>query len=242
MSENEDNFKKFQDSMQHLHGKLHVLDTPIPVEEQIVYFTYSQKVKSGKDEEQALGEINFLFDATVEHELKKQLLATLASSTKVEAFRAIEKYNLAPDSDLKNFALLALEESKMSLERSLSDEEQIFISTGLGGKGEKLRFFIVFFSVSPDGFTEFQFKTAKSEIEFLFTKNDCVVESFVENKDYLALSAIFPYKLDIKELINKAIDEVNQYGNFMRNNLLLTNVKIFSEEEIRKFIEENKQK
>jgi len=232
MPEKEDPYKKFQESMLKLHGKIHVLNTAIPIEEQTLYFKLSQKVKEDLNEEMVLSQKDLLFDALYEPEFKKRLLLSLATLDNIEAYRAIEKYSEQPDEYLLNWAVIALEESKMNIERTLSDVEQIFISTGLGGRDEKLRFFIVFFPASKGGFTEFQLKTAKNELEFIFEKNKCELEEFTEYSDYFTITALFPFKLNMKDILNGYLNEVNQYGNFIRMNLLITNIKIFNNEEI----------
>ncbi len=48
--------------------------------------------------------------------------------------------------------MLAFQENKMLLESSLLDENQILISTGLGGKGMKLRYFTVMQTFDRKGF------------------------------------------------------------------------------------------
>lgn len=236
MPKREDPYKKFQESMQKLHGKLHVLNTAIPIDEQTLYFKLSQRVKEDLNEDMVLEQKDMLFSPDYEPEFKKRLLLSLAALDKIEAYKTIEKYNSQPDEYLSNWATIALEESKMNIERSLSDEEQIFISTGLGGKDEKLRFFIVFFSIADDGFTEFQLKTAKKELEFMLEKNLCELEDFTEHPDFFSIKVLIPYKANMRDILNNYLKEVNQYGNFIRMNLLITNIKVFSEEEIRSYI------
>ncbi len=241
MAESEDPYKKFQNSMQHIHAKLHVLDTPIPIEVQGQYFQLSQKVRDGLNKEMVLDQMNSLFDSEYEPEFKKRLLLSLAALDDVDAYRAIEKYNEAPDDYLSDFAKIALEESKMNLERSLSDEEQVFISTGLGGREDKLRFFIVLFSKKEEqDFTDFQIERTRAEVEFAFGHNDCELEEFVPHGNYITLKALFPYKMDMKGMLNGILSEVNQYGDFVQYNLLITNIKEFNPEEIDRFRTDSK--
>lgn len=240
MAEQEDPYKKFQDSMQQLHGKLHVLNTPIPVEEQTMYFRLSQKVRVDMNVEMVLSKKDALFDPEYEPEFKKRLLLSLASLDNVEAYRTIEKYNEAPDDYLKNFAVIALEECKMNLEKSLSDEEQVFISTGLGGKEDKLRFFIVFFAHQDTELSDFQMNRSKKELEYAFEKNKCELEEFNAHKDYFTIKALFPISLNMKDVLNGALQEINQYGNFLKQNLLITNIKEFNEQEIMRYKQDSR--
>ncbi len=240
MAEFEDPYKKFQNSMQHIHAKLHVLDTPIPIEVQSQYFQLSQKVRDGLNKDIVLNQKESLFDPEYEHEFKKRLLLSLAALDDVDAYRTIERYNEAPDDYLSDFAKIALEECKMNLERSLSDEEQIFVSTGLGGREDKLRFFIVFFSKEEHAFTDFQVERTRKEVEFAFGNNNCELEEFTPFKDYITIKALFPYKMDIKDMLNGILNEVNQYGDFIQYNLLITNIKEFNKDEISRFKTDSK--
>jgi hypothetical protein len=56
---------------------------------------------------------------------------------------------------LKDWAALSLQESRMTLESSLLDENQVIISTGLGGKAKKLRYFAVIAAKRRENFSEF---------------------------------------------------------------------------------------
>lgn len=237
MEENQDTFKKFKDTMQNLHGKLHVLDVSIPMEEQMLYFKTSQKVKADLDVNITLHKIPLLFETEYELEFKRRLLPALAALDSVEALRALERYSKEPDEELKNWSLLALEESKMNIERSISNEEQVFLSTGLGGRGNMLRFYVIFFPVTDDGFTDFHIKTMKSELEFGFKRNKAELEACFDNdKRYFAYTALFDVTVDIRNVLDTIIEECNQYGAFLRTNVLVTNVKIYTQADILNYI------
>lgn len=240
MAENEDPYKKFQTSMEQLHGNLHILNQAIPVEEQSLYFSYSQKVRFDMNEEIVLGKIEALFDPEYEPEFKKRLLLSLAGLDKVEAYRAIEKYSMAPDAYLQNWSVIALEESKMNLQKALSDVDQIFISTGLGGKEDKLRFFVVFFSKNDLEFTDFQFECACKELKYSFEKYQAELETVDRHADYFSIKVLFPYKLNLKDVLNEALLEINQYGDFIRMNILITNIKEFNANEIQQYKNDNR--
>lgn len=66
---------------------------------------------------------NRLFDAKTKIDLKKKVLALLALLGTITAFRQIEKYRINPDNDLKQWTALALQECKMLLESTLTNQE-----------------------------------------------------------------------------------------------------------------------
>ncbi len=84
-------------------------------------------------------------------QVKKEILARLATIEKVECYRVIEAFLEIAEEDLHDWALLALNESRMLLESKILDENQVFISTGLGGKEEKLRYFVALMSRTKSG-------------------------------------------------------------------------------------------
>ena len=163
-------YDKIQDILGNLHGNFNILEEQIDIEIQLEYFETSKNIKKLFDKKEALNNMESLFADTLSIEEKKSLLIKLASIDKVEAFRIIERYILSPDPLLKDWATLALQESRMLLESIFLDQNQIFISTGLGGKGKKLRYFIVFLAKINSEFGEIQKKILKTEIEYFFTK------------------------------------------------------------------------
>ncbi len=232
-------YKKIQEAISSLPDNFSILEEQIDVELQLEYFNYGRELKEGFPGEMILQNQPDLFDSEIPLSEKKNLLVLLASIEKVEAFRTIEKYAANPDPELRNWAILALQESRMLIQSSLMDEQQVYISTGLGGKDKKLRYFVVF--VARDHTPECsnsQKKLIQNEIEFAFSKYSGELEEFncYEN---LAISVLLlPVKTDIHSVFSDIINECNQYGDFIREDIIITNVKRMSVDEIKQFIEQ----
>lgn len=218
-----------------------ILEEQIDVELQMEYFNYSRELRAGFSEEMIMEHKTDLFDSGIPLDEKKNLLVLLASQEKVEAFRAIEKYVKNPDGELRNWSILALQESRMLIQSSLMDEQQVYISTGLGGKDKKLRYFVVF--IAKESFTEFsasQQKLIKTEMEFSFKKNEGELEEFEAEENLAVAVLLLPVKCDIQNVFISIINECNQYGNFIRPDIIITNVKRMSIDEIKQFINREK--
>jgi hypothetical protein len=114
----------------------------------------------------------------------------------------------------------------------LLDEEQVFISTGLGGKGEKLRYFIVGKLKLGDKFTESQKKIIKTEFNHFFKNRNSELEKIRFINGFFTITALIPISETISEVIAPTIKEINQYGDFLHTDYLVTNVKFLSEKEI----------
>ncbi|MEN8120633.1 MAG: hypothetical protein ABFS35_09815 [Bacteroidota bacterium] len=212
-----------------------ILEDQIDIKTQLSYFEESKKVKeSGIIKKDLLEKKDYLYDPKLSNEEKKGLLVSFASIDDVEAYRIIERFLSNPEPELKNWAVLALQESRMTIESSLLNENQVIISTGLGGKGKKLRYFVVLSSEDNIEFSDLQKRLIHKELEFALKKVDGEIEKneFVEN--YTTLLAIVPITVSIKAVIQSAVNECNQIGNFISSKFILTNVKVFTIDEIKK--------
>lgn len=241
MEEEENIYKKIQEAISSLPENFSILEEQINVELQMEYFNYSRELKSSFSQEMIMQHQQDLFDENVPISEKKNLLVLLASQEKVEAFRTVEKYAKNPDPELKEWSILALQESRMVLQSSLLDEQQVFISTGLGGKGQKLRYFVVFVGKEEIvEFTDIQHRLIQTELEFAVKKNNGEIEeiNFYENLAVTVL--LLPVKSDIQGVFSSMINECNQYGDFIRPDIIITNVKRMTVDEVKQFINRNK--
>lgn len=164
-------------------------------------------------------------------------MARLATMEDVAAYRAIESYAKNPDKVLSDWSLLAMQESKMHIESHLLEENQVFISTGLGGKNKKLRYFVVLIARSQKNLTSFQQKIIKDEFPYILNKYNAEIEEF-DTTDYIAtFLLLLPIQHSVKKVFTEGINECNQYGDFLRDTCIVTNVKKLSFKEISGFIE-----
>ena len=244
MKEDNDIFKKFRDSFSKIDGHFHILEQRVPVERQMEYFKYSEKIRKDQDKPD-ISKMDFSVfedslddpESTVEH--KKYVLSILATSRQVKAYRILEEYAQAPDPDVADWAYMALMESRIALESELSDEKQIYISTGLGGKGEKLRFYVLMTSKGKKPFQEYQRQTIEREFAYYLPKTDCEIERLTIGEQYVELVFLIPVRTDIKATLDRVINECNQYGDFLLNVFTITNVKELTPEEISEIISKN---
>jgi hypothetical protein len=167
----------------------------------------------------------------------KLLLQKIALIDSVEAYRAIEAYSKHPRSPLKEWSVLSLQQSKMVLQCSLLDEQQVFISTGLGGKIDKLRYYLIFpFNPSVKKINKIQKETLIKELEFFLSNYNGETEYTEFDKKYASAMTLIPLKAPIQEIIRDVLNECNQYGNFLSPDIMITNMKKLSRDEIMKII------
>ena len=239
--EEENIYKRIQEAISSLPENFSILEEQIDIELQMEYFNYGRDLKSEFSSEMALQHQTDLFDPLVTVDEKKNILVLLASQEKVEAFRSIEKYAQNPDPELREWSILALQESRMVIQSSLMDEQQVYISTGLGGKGQKLRYFVVLIGREDDkDYSPVQRKLLKNELEFAVKKNNGEIEEIRFENNLAIAVMLLPVKSDIQGVFSSIIDECNQYGDFVRQDIIITNVKRMSIAEIKKFINREK--
>jgi hypothetical protein len=231
MKNENDVFKEFRDSLESLGGNLHVLETHVPVERQIEYFHYSEDVRKHSKDENVEEQIDILHSLDSSLEELKYAMTFLAISGDVKAFRALEDYNKRNKND---WAAMSLLQAKITLESELSDEKQVFISTGLGGEGHRLRFFSFFKSSGLKPFSDYQRKLIETEIPFFVEKYHGILEKQKIEDCYFTVLFLIDLSVDIKNMLLDAINECNQYGNFISTNFIITNVKIFNKKDIEK--------
>lgn len=232
MEEQDNIFDKIQEILGTFGGNFSILEHQVDVKVQVDYFDFSRTVKRDFDPDVVLNQEQDLYNSDISSETKKEILVLLASIDKPEAYRVIERFIQKAPIELKDWAVLALQESKLLLESKLLEEHQVFISTGLGGLKGKLRYFIALFSETNNEFSDIQKNLIKSEFEFIFPRFEAEVEKVEYFGNYATVVGLIPLNVPVKDPIKSAIDECNNIGNFIKQGFLVTNVKILSTIEI----------
>ncbi len=220
-----------------LPENFNILEEQIDLEVQMKYFEYSKKVKEQKEEKDYLEEGEQLFSQEASLESKKEILIGLAGVDDVKAYRTIESYLKDSEGDMRSWAVLALQENRMLLQTSLLDEKQYFISTGLGGKNKKLRYYVVFINRERnDMLSSTQQKLLKDELIFCLKPDEGEFESIDFSEGFSSAQVLLPVTSDIKQVFTNVVEECNQYGDFLEEDMIITNVKVLSRSEIMEII------
>jgi len=216
--------------------KLAIIDQNIPIKIQIEYFDFAGTIRKEKISINVKEGNEILQNKKSSLKLKKEILSKLATIEEPEAYRAIEKYVNNPDKKIINWAKLALFESKMLLESSILNQNHVLISSGLGGKNDMLRYYIVIFTKKDKEFNKLYKKIVRNEFDDFIIKQNCEIEKIKFEKTYVSFFCLIPLNINIKEIFAKAIFECNQYGNFLIEHFVVTNVKKLTIKEINDFI------
>ena len=238
-----DIFKKVYESFRNMDGNFHILEHRVPVEQQLEYFKYSSELRKRIRE---MNDVHFeqcvddLEDEKITKIQKRLALCFLALSKQVRAYRVLESYvQQQPDEELINWAYMALMESRITLESELSGEKQIYISTGLGGKGEKIRFYALIMSSGGISFADYQREVIEKEFGYAMTKNNCEIERLTIGEKFVELVFLISIKSDLKRILDDVVRECNYYGNFLSETFTVTNVKELSREDVDQIVEKH---
>lgn len=225
--------------LSNLPKDFNLLEKQINVDTQMEYFKKSSKAKKNINIDEVKQNANNLFIDSISIEDKKKLLTQIASIPEVELFRILEKFLDVCEKELQDWAFLAYTESKLILESSLTKKNKVFISTGLGGKGKKLRYFIAIIAKKNKEFIDYRLKLVKDEILFMFKQNDCEIESFSSTNKFIKIKALIPITTEFIDVFKTIISNCNEIEDYIYENFIITNVNELSDNEINDFIESN---
>lgn len=212
--------------IRNFQGTIKVMETAVVPAVQQEFFRLNHDISGIPDDKELPILCDLLFEESVSEENIKSILVKLTNSTEVKAFRSVERFALEAEGELRSFALLCLEISRMRLENSLSDEEVGYIAGGLGGFDQKLRFFMMVFPSGEEGFTSRQLQLTQDEFRTAFESVGGVPEVFDAGPLFLAMVFLLPVTVDFRPEAEKCLKEINQYGNFLFPAVYATNVEI----------------
>jgi len=234
MEEDKDN----RENSKNVLNSLTLIDEGIDLSIQKEYFSFSETIDfDNVDFEEVLTESDKLFDKHIPIELKKKILILLAHLGTPESCRTIEKYLKISEGNLRDWALLSLNECRTFLESVLLQEEGGLISTGLGGKDNKLRYYFIVSSNDGLPFSETHRSTLRRGFEAITHKYKSEIEEINFEATYAMIGILIPMDVAVGEVIERGISECNMISEFLFPDFYVTNVKKPTPEEISKYLE-----
>ena len=218
-----------------------LIDEPIDLSTQEEYFSFSEAIDfDNVDHKEVLKRSDKLFYKNTPIESKKKILTLLAHLGTPESCKILEKYLKNPEASLRDWALLSLKECRMFLESVLLKEESGFVSTGLGGKDNKLRYYFIVSSKDGLPFSETYKNTLKRGFETISHKYGSQIEEINLEETYAMIGMLIPMDIAVGEIIEEGIGECNNTGEFLSLDYYVTNVGRPKYEEISDYLEEIK--
>ena len=165
-------------------------------------------------------------------DIRKELVVMARSGT-VESYRQIEK--ITKDTSLSakehDFAIVALNFCIFKIENYLLGLKADMVSGGLGGKDNRLRYYVAF--TGKEGLME----NACKEIEKVFGGILCKYDSILEEVNYHGYYVSLLILGSIDHAIGVVLDEAISGCGILSSEYYLTNVEIPSDERIRDWLD-----
>jgi len=183
--------------------------------------------------------IELLFDEKTGSDKKKDLIVGLVSSDNVQAYRALEKFELQENDELlKMWVRLGIHKMRNKFDLLFTDKPKKYLLTSaLGGKGTKLRYFCIFTPEHGIKFDALKCDIAEKEIIHFFKKYECDIEQITKDMRFVSFVCLIPINVSVRKLFGEIISSINQLGNFISDKCLINNVKRLSKEEIDQFLD-----
>lgn len=230
-----DDQEKMMDKMREIArqnpDRIQIIETSVDAQIQIDFFESLQRIEESEENDiESL--YNELICEETDIERKKDILAILTSFGEVESYRLLEDFLEIVDDDLKTWAFLACQQGRMFLESKLLEESKIYIASGLGGKDYRLRY-VFAFSAREESYNDSQKNIVKGEIEYFLKKNDSIIEELKFASIYTICTTLIPIHINLIDLIQDIVGEINQYGDFIKENVYITNEKPIEIEDLK---------
>ena len=234
MKRNKDNRTNSEDSL----DSFSLMEDAIDLSIQQEYFNLSETIDFDNiDYKEVFKESSKLFSENIPVEMKKKTLILLAHFGTAESYKILETYLKSSERPLRDWALLSLKECRMFLESALLEEEGGFISTGLGGKGNKLRYYFIVSSKESLPFSETHRNTIEREFETISKKYNSEIEEINFKINYAMIRILIPIDVAVGDVIEEGISECNKMEEFLFFHYYVTNVKQPTNEEILQYLE-----
>jgi len=238
--EQKDLKKLLQQKLNKSISNVQIFEEGIDIHTQI---EFEQKTKIIFEKNEEIIDLNILknnlFNDETEIETKKEILIELSFTEDVKAYRIIEDFHSKCNNDFKKWSALALQKSRVHIEHSLGNEEKVYISSGLGGNGNRLRYFFVLSSNDNTPFSEFQKNIITKELDFTIKKYDGIVENIIFQKYYVTILCMIPLNHSLDKIFKSILEECNILGNFLSDKVIATNTEQFDNKTVESLLNDD---
>ena len=167
-------------------------------------------------DEEVTGWGNVLLKSDTSLDEKKKALGILAHVGNLNAYTHLKKYAEQPDKELETWATLALGECTLFLHADLSDgNDQDFVFTGVGTHNNLLRVYLMVLPLEGKSLETWQHKIIENEVNYVARDLKCEIEWFDFKNNYSGFSILMPTNIAIATIIEKCIENSNQFGGFL---------------------------
>jgi len=218
-------------------SNIDIVESPIDPSVQREYQDLSDSIDlDNVNYQEILTEAEELFAGDAPIETKKRILVLLAHLGTMEAAKILERYLRVSKKDLKDWAVLSLKECRVFLESVLLKEEGGFVSTGLGGKDNKLRYYFIVSTREGLTLTGSERENLQEAFKGSSDEYDSEIEEINIGANYAMVGILVPMNVAVGAVIEEGIRRCNRMGEILFVDYYVTNVKKPTKGEISRYL------
>lgn len=168
-----------------------------------------------------------------------RVIVQMAKHGSIGVLRKLETFiQQLPDGNMREWTKLAIMYCRLQIENELLDQPIGFIASGLGGKGNKLRYYVVLVAKQP--LNDYLANTVKDAYEQTCQQYDSELESLEWQDNYLIIKLLAAFQHFVNDIIEAGINE----AGILESYYIVTNMSKPSYSDIEEWaqnIEEQKQ-
>lgn len=175
------------------------------------YKAYSNSFSRGQLSEEETHSLGQILLESKEKVVKRKAMTLLAHTGSIPAFREIHAYYTLPETPLKEWAALAMNECLVNMENDAID----ISSTGLGSVGNKFRTFVML--LSPDGspFDDAQIEIIQKEFTLAGKDLNCDTEKVFPIENCTGILILIPTTVALDNIVSEGIRRCNTHAPFV---------------------------
>ena len=218
-------------------SNIDIVESPIDPSVQREYHALSDSIDfDNVNYQDVLNRTEELFAGDTPVEGKKRILILLAHLGTMESAKIIERYLRVSEKDLKDWAVLSLKECRVFLESVLLKEEGGFVSTGLGGKDNKLRYYFIVSTREGLTLTGSERENLQEAFKGSSDEYDSEIEEINIGANYAMVGILVPMHVAVGAVIEEGIRRCNRMGEILFVDYYVTNVKKPTKGEISRYL------
>jgi len=235
-SRNDDSDDRLHQILRSMPERFAIAKTGVNASTQQEYLAFTANVeREPYSEEDIPARSEALFKSTTSTEEKKHILARLAHTGTLDAYRILEQFAETAEPELQGWGTLALHECRLLLEQDWEEPVGI-VMTGLGGEEDRLRYFVAVCSEGRAALVEAQPAIIESAFSATCERLGSILEEVQIHGNYATLQILVPLDVAVGTVIENGISECNKRGNHLDESYYVANDRIPTEAEILEFL------
>lgn len=190
-------------------------------------YDYDQVIKNSKE---------LLFDQKTSDEVKKKLLLLLGHYATKECFDILRKYLNNPNSNLKDWATLSIKEIQFKIDNEIYEDGRDIIMSPMGGKGEKLRYYVVIGSKHNKSLDKNVKKDLKKDLSIITSKVNSEIESVKFGRTYILIEILIPINISVGKMIEDFLDITSRKKGILKYHYFVVNTHKITKNEIDEYL------